>query len=342
MRLSIDLTEAWRRLVAKGAMKNTFVDASGRRIEAGVRIGEHGPESYAISVETGDSVCAAAELLRLASGMEILYNHVARLKPHTPPSAPGKQSDITAESAACPLACQAPENPLSILRRSVLAEIPCPNRHWRAYPNVAPWEARGIMIWLPCPDDGTARTLPHVPQVLTDADLEDFLAIARSAGGMATFFNSLHGGASANHLHFQGVYCDRELAAESAERTTLGPYTLLANYPASGLVFPLEVTAAKLWETVARIQAAGYPFNLIALSTAVFLFVRNPQHEILEEFPGRAFGAINLAGLFITSDPEEREYVNDETIASAYAKLTIGGRLLAGLLGRTATEAARD
>ena len=342
MRLSIDLTGAWHRLVAGGALKNRFTDASGRGIEAGVRMGPSGPESYAIWLDTGAPACEDPGLVRLPSGMEILYNPVARLKPHKPPSAPGRQSDIPAESQACPLACQAPENPLSILRRSSLAEIPCPHRHWRAYPNVAPWEPRGIVIWVPCPDDGTVRTLPHVPQILTYRDLEDFLSIARSTAGMATFFNSLHGGASANHLHFQGVFCDRKLAAESADRTASGPYTLLAQYPASGLVFPLDTAPASLWEPLERIQAAGYPFNLIALSTAVFLFVRNPQNEVLREFPGRAFGAINLVGLFITSDAAERRHVSQETIASAYAQLTIGGEALLGLLNQAATEAVTD
>jgi hypothetical protein len=323
MRLSIDLTQAWHRLVAAGAMRNTFVDAAGRKIEAGVRLGSGGPESYAIAVDTGLNACEAAELLRLDSGMEILYNPVGKLKPHTPPSKSGRQPDIPFDAATCPLACQNPDNPLSILRRPALAEIPCDNRHWRAYPNVAPWEARGILIWLPCPADGTLRTLPHLPQVRDQAGLEDFLAIARASSGIATFFNSLHGGASANHLHFQAVYCERRLAVESAHQESIDGWELLENYPAAGLAFALDSPSARVWEAIAKVQAAGYPFNLIALSTGVFLFVREPRNEILDEFPGRAFGAINFAGLFITSDPEERKHVNDQTIAAAYAKLTL-------------------
>ena len=333
--MSVDLTEAWHRLIAGGIMKNTFEDASGRRIEAGIRLGLNGPESYAVAAGTGLPVCESAEWTRLGSGMEILFNPVAGLKPHTTPSKPGPQPDIPADAAACPFGCQKPEHPLSIVNRPPLVEIPCPNHRWRAFPNVAPWEARGLLVWLPCPADGSAGILPHITQHLGYPDLEDFLTIARSSDGLATFFNSLHGGASANHLHFQGVYCDRRLAVESAPTIVDGRRTLLSCYPASGLVYPRDVPAAVLWEAVGRIQEAGYPFNLIALATGVFLFVRNPQHEILEAFPGRAFGAINLAGLFITSNAEERNRVTDETIASAYARLTVGGGLLLDLLGRS-------
>ncbi len=332
MRLSIDLNDAWRRLVARGAMRNTFTDASGRGIEAGVRLGPDGPESYATAVDTGEAACEPAERTRFASGMELLYNPVARLKPHTPPATAGRQADIAAGPDACPLACQDPDNPLSILRRASLAEIPCPNGPWRAYPNVAPWEARGLAIWIPGPADPAVRTLPHTPQVLRQDSLEDFVAIARAAGGMTTFFNSLHGGASANHLHFQAVYYDQPLAVESANRRLQGRYTVLDGYPASGLFFPADVPPEELWKAVAALQAEEYPFNLIALASGIYLFARDPRHEVLEDFPGRAFGAINLAGLFITSDPEERQRVSDATIASAYRRLTMDTGALLELL----------
>ena len=332
MRLSIDLTEAWERLIARGAMRNTFEDASGRKIEAGVRLGRNGPESYAVAADTGADVCEPAERMRLASGMEVLYNPMARLKPHTPPAKAGRQADIAAESGACPLACQDPDHPLSLLRRPALVQISCPHQPWRAYPNVAPWEARGLMIWVPCPPDAASRALPHVPQVLRYPDLEDFLAIVQAGAGMATFFNSLHGGASANHLHFQGVACDGRMAVEEADRVPEGRYTILAGYPASGVVFPLKAAAADLWGPIERFQEAGYPFNLIALARGIYLFARDPRHEVLEEFPGRAFGAINLAGLFITSDPEERKNVSDQTIAAAYTRLTLETKQLVALL----------
>ena len=240
---------------------------------------------------------------------------------------------MPADAASCPLRCQNPQHPLSILRRPLLVETACPHRRWRAFPNVAPWEARGLLVWAPAPAGSDPGTLPHLPQRMECGDLEDFLAIARASEGMTTFFNSLHGGASANHLHFQSVACERPLAVEIAARRAHGRYTLLANYPAGGVVFPLDAAAETLWAPLERIQAAGYPFNLIALPAGIFLFVRSPEQEILAEFPGRAFGAINFAGVFITSDAAERARVNEETIAAAYSRMTVGGELLLELLG---------
>ena len=332
MRLTVDLTAAWHALVAQGTIRNTFTDAAGRKIEAGVRLGPAGPESYAIDAHSGVSVCEPAALVRLASGMEVLYNPVGGLKPHTRPSQPGRQAEMDPAPSACPFRCQQPHDPLSILLRPSLLELACPHLRWRAFPNVAPWEPRGLLVWLPCAAETAAASLPHLPQCLAYPHLEDFLALARAGEGLATFFNSLHGGASAHHLHLQSVDCARRLAVESAARVTKGGYTFLANYPATGLVFPLDISAAALWQPIARAQAAGYPFNLIALSTGIYLFVRDPQREILEEFPGRAFGAINFAGVFITSDPEERQRVTDAAIAAAYSRLTLSDELLEKLL----------
>jgi hypothetical protein len=198
---------------------------------------------------------------------------------------------------------------------------------------VAPWEARGLCIWLPWRPGDSASPLPHQSQVLSPDALEDFLVIGAASDRTTTFFNSLHGGSSANHLHLQGVYCDRRLAVESAPKEAWGRWSFLGNYPATGVAFPVDAEPANVWHAIERVQSAGFPFNLIFLASGVFLFVRNPKNEVLEEFPGRAFGAINLAGVFITSDPEERKRVTEETIASAYRKLTVSNEELLEILG---------
>jgi hypothetical protein len=329
MGIKIDLQSAWNDFAEKGLIKNIFTDSIGRKIEAGVHLGGRGPEAYAVEISSGKNVCEPYKLTKLASGVEVLFNPVGALKPQTLPSSIGKQESLPADPAACRLECQNSKSPLSILNRRPLLEVSCVHRPWRAYPNVAPWEPRGVIIWLPLNADGT---LPHLAQALTRDDIEDFLQISRGCKNMGTFFNSQHGGASANHLHFQSVFLGRKLAVELAGKKSAGGYSFLTDYPAAGLVFDLEVPVDILWSAIDKIQRTGYPFNLIALSSGIFLFARNSEHETLQEFPGRTFGAINFAGLFISTDAGELAKVDDKSIALAYKKMTIGGEALAKLL----------
>lgn len=330
MRMHIDLSAGWRRLAAKGLIRNEFVDRDGRRIEGGVRSGPDGAEAYAVDLATGRSVCDPPSLTRLSNGMDLLFNPVGGLKPYTRPSASGRQPDLPEDAASCAFRCQDADSAHSMIRRDSLLQVTLAHFAWRALPNLAPWEHRGLLVWVPWVS-GTGP-LPHIPQRMTFEALDDFLEIARASEGFSTFFNSLHGGASANHLHFQSAYYGQELAAENAPRVAHGCYTMLDRYPACGLVFPRDTPAAGLWDAVRKIQHAGYPFNLIALNRGIYLFVRRPEHEVVDEFPGRAFGAINFAGLFISSDPVEMSHVNEAALAAAYEKMTLDAGSLRRLL----------
>ncbi len=329
----INLTSAWNDFVGKGFVKNIFTDKQGRKVEAGARLGKNGAEPYAIDADTKQDVCQPPQFIQLANKMEILFNHAGALKPHTPPVGAGRQPDLPTSVTDCTLKCQEANNPLSVLNREFLVEVAVANKRWRAYPNVAPWEARGVAIWLVCVTEQNKVSLPHTTQALNFEDVEDFLEIAKACQGWITFFNSLHAGASANHLHFQSVYLDHKLAVESAPTVKMGEYNFLKDYPASGLVFPKNVSAEELWQAIKKIQNSSYPFNLIALASKIYLFVRNIQNEALPEFPGRVFSGINLAGLFISTDPEELKRVNEQVISTAYAKMTVGGEELGRLLG---------
>lgn len=323
MQICFNMAKAWQEFVVKGMIKNTFLDESGRQIEGGVRMGKHGLEVYIKNVNTGSETTEPMRLRRLANNMEVLFNPVGKLKPHSIPSGSGKQKDISPTATDCKLECQNPDSALSILNRPPLLQASFSKQQWRAYPNVAPWEPRGIIIWVSCLIEGNNTSIPHSLQILTQETTEDFLDISNAAKGMTTFFNSLHGGASANHLHFQSVYYDHPLAVEIAGTMRMGKYQFLANYPTGGLYFPLNVSVEELWEPIKKIQDAGCPFNLIALPSGFFIFVRNIENETLSEFPGRTFGAINLAGLFITSNLAEYEKVNEESLNIGYKKLSL-------------------
>lgn len=329
---STDLTAAWKDLIEKGLLKNIFKDELGREIEAGVKVGLEGPEAYAIEIASQKTVCEPVQRIQLPNRMEVLFNGIGKLKPHSKPVSLGKQPNLPTDSKSCSFKCEEPSNVLSILNRPFLVEALASNNLWRAYPNVAPWETRGILLWLVAVLKKEGATLPHVIQILTKNFLEDFLFIAKETQGMVTFFNSDHAGASANHLHFQSVYSDHAMAVEYAKTFVVSKYKMLEGYPASGLVFSKDVSVEELWEVIEKVQIKGYPFNLIVLESGIFLFVRNIENEIIEEFPGRAFGAINFAGLFITSEIEDLKLLNKELIDKAYKKMTISSEELEQLI----------
>ena len=333
MQIKIDLTTLWNQYVARGLVKNSFQDKFDRQLEAGVRLAAGGPELYIIDLSTGTDICPPPQLKKLDNGMELQFTPVASLKPSTPPTGFGRQADLSAEAIACRLACQDRTNPLSILNREPVVHLKLSNSEWRAVPNVAPWERRGHLLWVPTKLPGEFMSLPHRPQMLNGSFVEDFLEIGLSDEKMITFFTSLHAGASANHIHFQSIYREAPLAAQFADRFTLGRYTVLKGYAASGLVFPREVQASILWQPIEKIQTAGYPFNMIMLANGIYVFVRKPEHEIVEEFPGRPLGAIEFAGHINTADQNDFARVTPEVIESAYAKSTLDYATLAKVLG---------
>ena len=322
MQTNIDLTAAWNSYIAKGLMKNVFASSAGK-IEAGMRPSPNGPEQYVIDLATGQNICEPPQLKHFANGMEILFDPFGGLKPYIPPTKSGKQDELPSAAAACVFACQDPANPLSLLKRTPLLQTKFTNHEWLAFPNVTPWEPRGLLLWVPTTPNETSITLPHQSQILTHAAVEDFLEISLANENFITFFNSLNGAASANHLHFQSCYLNRKMAVELAKQTQKVKYTFTDGYCAPALVWPKNIDADTLWEVIAKIQQTGKPLNLIALSSGIYLFVRNRDNEIVDEFPGRGLGAINLAGMMITGDKSYFTRVNENTIASAFAKTTL-------------------
>ncbi|MBI2448543.1 hypothetical protein HYV44_03250 [Candidatus Microgenomates bacterium] len=327
MKIDFDITEEWNRYVAKGLIKNVFESHNGK-IEAGLRLGPNGPEQYVVDLATGRDISEPPICKHCDNGIDFLYDHFGGLKPHTPSKSPGKQDDLLEDADSCIFACQNQNVPHSVLRRTPLLQVELPGSKWFAFPNLTPWESRGLLLWVPVVPDGVTTTFPHRPQGLTRASIEDFLEISQSRKDLVTFFNSLHGGASVNHLHFQSVYSDHKMAVELAALVKWEKYTLVDGYFAPALFFALDSDIEKIWEPIEKIQQAGIPYDLIALSSGTYLFIRNINHEIVEEFPGRGLGGINFAGLIITADKKDFTRVTEQVIRSAFAKATIDPRKL--------------
>jgi hypothetical protein len=149
-----------------------------------------------------------------------------------------------------------------------------------------------------------------------------------------TLFNSLHAGASVNHVHFHSVYRRKPFPIENAGVRKVGDYYVLDGYPASGLVFERNRPVDELWPCIARLQERNFPYNLIAGEERIHLIARDPEHEMVEEFPGGVMASMELSGKLITTDEQFYVNVGQQLINSALAKTTLQSeRLLQAITG---------
>ena len=156
------------------------------------------------------------------------------------------------------------------------------NYIWNAYHNLAPVDVLGHFLWVPAPIDH------HHEQKLDRRIIEDFFLLRSIDPNFVLFFNSLGGGASVDHLHFQAVYRRERLAIEKQ---------------------PALATA----EQILELADAGVPFNLIASAESVYLIARHVE-------PDTRVSALDLAGRIVTTDRTVYERITREEIDEALSR----------------------
>ena len=97
----------------------------------------------------------------------IQFNWPRSLKPQGRLPNAGRQPDISPDVRDCRVFCQNPGNRLSLLARDALFRGSLPNSEWIAFPNAAPFEKEGHLLFVPSRTAGSLTVLPHFPQILT-------------------------------------------------------------------------------------------------------------------------------------------------------------------------------
>jgi hypothetical protein len=333
MTLELDLSAVWQRTIEYGQIRSQFTDSNGRLLEVGIRISDNGPQHYAKDVSTTTDIHAGVFERPLdGSHLLIQWNQYRSLKPRLHVPRPGRQPDYSPDVNDCYFACQDPTNPLTLLRRNILLHATFQNYQWVALHNVLPIEKEGHFLWVPVRAEGALIVFPHWPQILTRLLLDDFLVVARSSTNAMTFFNSLHAGASVNHVHFHSVHVKEKMPIQNASTLAIGGHRLLHDYPASGLVFERTAVVDDIWPSIHRMQERQIPFNLICIGNAVYLIPRNIEHELVEEFPEGVIASMELSGKVITTDKEFYERADWESLQSAFKKTTLGIDAILALL----------
>lgn len=334
MQISLDLAKLWIYYIAKGKTSNIFdvgYDepdgrwARGDHVEVGLQLDEGGhPEFYAKSLTQKCSLSVTPEKIDIGHGFKKCFFPHRLLRASMPEKRNlGRQEGPSTDIAKCNYFCQNPYHNYSLLVREPFCVVTLSTgRIWALYYNFAPFEEEGHLLWVPVRFSGTALVLPHFPQVMTKEFLEDAMILFQGSKGFFYFFNSIHAGATQHHFHYQLIYAGEEmLPIEKTDSSLKEGFKFLNGYPIVGLIFEYAGRLDPIWYCVDHFQRKGIPFNLIMVRDHFFLIPRNPDHEIVEEFPFGVLASVELSGRLILSDRKNFDKTTYEKVQSAFKKI---------------------
>ncbi len=338
MKITQDLSIAWREAVASGRIANEFEASSddptgrwskGDLVRFGLVLVDGVIQYDAQNMRTAKQIEASVEERTLGStGFVCQFNGYRALRPGGTAQRLGQQPDISPTAADCRFYCQDPKHSLSLLKRDPLLQVRLAHARWNVYYNATPFEKEGHFLWVPAIVDATIAVIPHLPQMLTREFVEDIVLLFRQATQSIIFFNSLHAGASVNHIHTQSVFHNQRLAIENAKTIEYKGFNILDGYPAQAICFGRDSDVSTIAIAVDRLQKVGIAFNLILLGERILLILRNGEHEIVSEFPGGVLATMELAGKIITVDRHVYENTEPAQIESAFRKVTLAAKQL--------------
>ena len=330
--LTVRLYAAWERAVANNQLINEFEavadDADGRWVKGdaiafGIKRRDDQNIYYAQNLTQSREIQGAVEEKHI-DGLNFIcqFNGYRALRPGGELKPSGRQPDISPAPECCRFSCQDSRDPLSLLARQPLLQRSLAHFTWKAYYNAAPIDPDGHFLWIPTASDSSA-SLSHFPQRLSLEFLADAFSLFKQLQNTLLFFNSLHSGASVNHIHFQAINYRRPLPVEAWPLSTpeASDYATLKDYPARVMVFDQGASAHQVFAWIDRLQQRCIPFNLMFVGTRIMLIPRRSEHEIVSEFPGNGIAALGMCGKIITVNRLAYVNASKETIESAFAKM---------------------
>lgn len=333
--ISSQLQSAWDRAVVEGKLINEFQadkdDAQGQwvagdRIAFGVRQKDGRNGYYARNLTQNCEIESEVEEREIdmpsrGDNFTCQFNGYRALRPGGSQKPLGRQPDISPAAADCRFFCQDGDRALSLLSRTPLLQKAFSHFVWNAYYNAAPITPDGHFLWVPTQ---TQSALTHLPQVLNLSILEDAFALFNQLSKSFLFFNSLHSGASVNHIHFQSITSDRLLPAETFPLTPVrsADYSTPKDYPAYLMVFAPDVSPSRVFTYIERLQTQRIPFNLMMTPRFKILVPRNIDFEVVSEFPGNGLAGLGMCGRLIVIDRAAWMNADNTSIQNAFAKMS--------------------
>lgn len=327
------LYEAWNQAVVDNKLINEFkaleADLEGRWMQGdaiafGIKRHKDQNIYYAQNLTQAREIQGAVEEKHI-DGLNFTcqFNGYRALRPGGELKPTGRQPDISPDPKRCRFSCQDSRDPLSLLARQPLLQRSLTHFTWKAYYNAAPIDPDGHFLWIPTASDSSAP-LSHIPQLLSLEFLQDAFSLFKQLRHTLLFFNSLHSGASVNHIHFQTINYKQPLPVEAwplSTPETASDYATLKDYPARVMVFDQGVPAHRVFAWIDWLQQRHIPFNLMFVGARIILVPRRSEHEIVSEFPGNGIAALGMCGKIITVNRLAYVNASKEAIESAFVKM---------------------
>ncbi|MBM3253291.1 MAG: DUF2029 domain-containing protein, partial [Candidatus Omnitrophica bacterium] len=323
--LGQDISKAWEVVVRRGLIRNrTIHPDTGEEIECGLEVKPDGKIGfYGRMVATGALIDEPVRE-RLVDNTLVRLIGFRRLKP----TRSKRMEDFPPHDYS---KCSFCSGLLSLVARKPLGVVNLNNRIWEIHYNISPIEPEGHFLLIPtllAPFIHTNRRAQH----LNKEDLDDFMTLSSVSDNMAFWYNSPRAGASQNHIHIQASIkrepCNIETKpiewVSDVEGVRVGR---VLSYDATAVVLEgsQEEVNQKLWPLINLLQTEKIPFNIYlpCAGGRVYLFIRNKEAEITEEFPDIKIGIGELVYPFMLETKEAFDEITAEKIASARRKTTL-------------------
>jgi len=296
------LKKAWSEAVKNGIIQHDF-QVKNEKWRFGLKqIGKN--YSYFAYNLTKDKKITAQIIEKSIPGtnFKIQLNEFRALRPVHEPKELGPQPDIQASAHDCRFHCTDNKNSLSIKRRAILSTLKLKNYSWNFYSNAFPYDSNGHFLIIPTKNS----RLAHYKQAFDKKLLLDTLELIKKTDGLIIIFQSLHAGASVNHFHLQAFFHDKKCALDYG----VVKDNVLDNYPVPAFVYRSGKEDKQVQKAIEILQEEKVPFDLISLKKNIYIFPRNPDHEVVSEFPQGVIGAMELAGKFVTTDKKTYQNFN--------------------------------
>lgn len=351
MSLTLDLERAWENELRLGTFvyrfKVGFDDddlepawIEGNQIEIEIRLDDTGRAVYfAKNLDTGKVIEKQMldEAIEGVDGFTKHHNPYRGLRegPQLDKKVPGRQPVGPVDEEKCRFKCLFASHPLSLLNRKPLGLISCEWDAWMVYPNYAPIQPDGSLLFVPAKFDADGLKLPHIPQRMKREWLADGLQIFEASQNLLVFWNAIGAGATVpGHFHYQAIVLDGQPFAIQSQKVPMGrEYAYLENYPIEGLAFPVHGAVDKAWGCLEALQEEDIPFNLIMLEETLYVIPRNKENEITEEFPFGVWGAIECASRLILSNLNNYRETERARVLSAYRKNSLSREAIKRVTG---------